>query len=465
MKRNQAPINTKQKTLNKYCPNLPDGKKHSLVAELERRENCSSEEDYSIRLELDGTIEIEETHCLTCQRRLVYNGYNERIAVLDNGLGRHEFRLHRKRCPACGEIKPDYSKLFPEYGTYHGNYKRRARQHYMEGLMPSQISRVFRIDFGVEIAKSTIFYWVSEIEDELREMLENTPVPSSGYWGYDEIHMRIAGERMYTIDTIDVNTGFVPAARISPNMGRAAGREVLMEGRKNSTYKINGIIKDMTTNLGGLFRTRCFKHIKQQNCLTHVKWAVSRHVKAFAGLSEHSQKPIPKEWRWLLSRFYDVIECSHKTDAYIQLEIVRSTIRKLKGRKKKHLITAFKTLSSSLGKIIAHQRNPWMPTTNNSLEGQHTCYTYYPSFKKRMMTPKGAQRILDYRVFRHNLRRFPGHIKKVWRKYRRFREILSDSPIKRKLAGHGNYFNHLFKKLRRWSRKYIDLWTTYFKVQ
>ncbi|MGV9205405.1 MAG: zinc ribbon domain-containing protein [Promethearchaeia archaeon] len=141
--------------------------------------------------------------------------------------------------------------------------------------------------------------------------------------------------------------------------------------------------------------------------MTHVKWGVSRHIKAFAGLSVHSQKPIPKEWRWLLSRYYDVIESVHETDAYIRLEILRSTIRKLKGRKKKHLITAFKTLSSSLGKIIAHQRDPWMPTTNNLLEGQHTCYTYYPSFKRKMMTPKGAQRILDYRVFQHNFKRFP----------------------------------------------------------
>ncbi|MBD3211658.1 MAG: hypothetical protein GF311_03545, partial [Candidatus Lokiarchaeota archaeon] len=71
----------------------------------------------------------------------------------------------------------------------------------------------------------------------------------------------------------------------------------------------------MTTNLGGLFRTQSFKHIFLQNCLTHVKWAVSRHVKAFAGLSVHSKKPIPPEWRWLLARFYRVIDSKHETDA------------------------------------------------------------------------------------------------------------------------------------------------------
>lgn len=462
---NAAPISVKQTTLNKFYPHLPNSGVHALVKSEEEAENLYSDESYSFELKPDGSIEIRETHCLSCHQRLVYNGYNKRIAVLDKGLGKHEFRIHRKRCKTCGEIKPDYSALFPEYGTYHENYKRRARQHYMEGLMPGQIKRVFRIDFDLKIAESTIVNWVNEIQDDLRELLESTPIPSSGYLGYDEIHMRIAGERMYAIDTIDVNTGFVPVAKISTEMGRDAGREVLMEGRKNCELKIEGLIKDMTTNLGSLFRTRSFKHILLQNCLTHVKWAVSRHVKAFAGLSEHSTKPIPDEWRWLLSQYYRIIDSNHETDAYIQLEILRSTIAKLEGKRKGHLLTAFKTLSSSLPKIIACQKDPKMPTTNNKMEGQHKVYTYYPSFKRNMMTPKGAQRVLDYRVFRHNFRRFSDAIKDLWKKYKKFRTIIADSPIPRKLAGFGMYFKHRFIKLHRWSKKYVDVWTTYLAIK
>jgi len=253
-------------------------------------------------------------------------------------------------------------------------------------------------------------------------------------------------------------------AKISSEMGRDAGREVLMEGRKNLELKIEGIIKDMTTNLGGLFRTRSFKHIALQNCLTHVKWAVSRHVKAFAGLSVHSKKPIPQEWRWLLSRFYRVIDSEHETDAYIQLEILRSIIPKLKKKKRRHLITAFKTLSASLPKIIACQRNPKMPTTNNKLEGQHKVYSYYPSFKRNMMTPRGAQRVLDYRVFRHNFRKLSDYITTLWRKYKMFRSIIADSPIPRKLAGFGMYFKHRFLKVQKWAESYIYIWNTYFRV-
>ncbi len=106
-------------------------------------------------------IYIKETHCLRCGSRLINNGINPRIAILDKGLGRHEFYIHRKRCPRCGEIKPDYSKIAPKFGNYHENYKRRARQHYMEGLMPSLIQRVFKIDFDMKIALASIVNWIN----------------------------------------------------------------------------------------------------------------------------------------------------------------------------------------------------------------------------------------------------------------------------------------------------------------
>ena len=175
-----------------------------------------------------------------CSRfRLVRNGYNDRIAILDNGLGKLEFCIQRKRCPRCGEIKPDYSKFVPKYGNYHENYKRRARQHHMEGLMPPQIQRVFKIDFGIQISLTIIVNWVNKIAKPLRKTLQETTVPSSGYWGYDEIHLRISKNRMYAIDTVDVNTRFVPVAKIAENMGRNEGKKVLMEGRRGKNLWIN----------------------------------------------------------------------------------------------------------------------------------------------------------------------------------------------------------------------------------
>ncbi len=463
IRKSLAPIKIEQTTLYKFCPDLPEPKTRDLLIQLDKKETISSGK-YTLRIEAGNTIKIQETHCLECGKRLKRNGFNARIAILDEGLGRYKFRLHRKHCRNCGEIKPDYSKFAPKYGIYHENYKRRARRHYMDGLMPSQIKRVFKIDFGIDISKSSIVNWVNETAEPLREMLVKTPVPSSGHWGYDEIHMRIRGEKMYTIDTVDVNTRFIPVAKISPNMGRDAGSEVLKEGRKNRALRIESVIKDCTTNLGGLFRTRNYRHIVQQNCLNHVKWIISAHVKAFAGLSTRSIKPVPKNWRWLLKRFYKLIDSKDETDAYIQLEIIRMTVEKLKGKKIKHIHTALKQLESWFPKIIAHQRNPSIPTTNNMLEGFQRKYLYYPAFKRSMMTLEGAQRILDYRVFRHNFGKFPEYISELRAKYETFRLLVKETKNHPTLRGAGMYFKHEFKKLDAWFGNYMEVWHQYFIV-
>ena len=126
---------------------------------------------------------------------------------------------------------------------------------------------------------------------------------SSGYWGYDEIHMKTAGKKRYTIDTVDLNTRFIPVVKIIKNMGRNIVREVLVEGRKHATLQIKGLVKDCSTNLGGLFKMHSFKNIKLQNCITHVKWIIARHVKIYEGIPPNSTKKLPKKWNWLLKLF------------------------------------------------------------------------------------------------------------------------------------------------------------------
>ena len=143
-------------------------------------------------------------------------------------------------------------------------------------------------------------------------------------------------------DTVDLNTRFVPVARITENMGRTVGSKVLKEGRKRAALELKGLVKDCSTNLGNLFNSWTFKNVKLQNCKTHVKWIIHRDVKVFSGLSQGSTKPVPKEWQWLLRRFYTVIDAKDETDIYIRLEVLRSTIHRLKGKRVSRLVKAFK---------------------------------------------------------------------------------------------------------------------------
>lgn len=456
-----TPINIEQTTLIKYFPSF---KINALINDGNRHSTHSKNQNYSLVLEPDNSIHIKERHCLQCGARLIKNGSNNRKVYLDKWKGKRKFRIMRKRCLKCGEIQPDYSKLAPRNCNYHKNYKLRVRQHYMEGLMPPQIQRVLKIDFGIRISKSSIVRWINEIEGRLRSLLRDTPVPSSGYWGYDEIHMKIAGRKRYTIDTVDLNTRFVPVARIMKNMGRKSGTKVLKEGRKRATLDIKGLIKDCSTNLGGLFQTWTFKNVKLQNCITHVKWIIHRHVKAFCGLPQGSTKPVPKEWQWLLRRFYEVIDSKSEVDIYIKLEILRSTLLKLREKRISRLKTAFKQLEKWLPKLIAHQRDPFLSNTNNLLESFHKKYTYYPSFKKHMMTERGAQRVLDYRVFRHNLRLFPEYIRQYKQKYERWRVSLPKMRGDAIFRGQGPHFRWIFKKLDAWYDKYKQAWNDMFLI-
>lgn len=460
-----TPIKIKQSTLNKFFPELPAPTEESLPSNIEDKLRLSEGDQYHLEMERDGTVFIKETHCLRCGKRLSKNGNNPRTVIFDNELGKQNFRLYRKICKNCGEIKPDYSKIAPKNANYHENYKRRARQHYMAGLTPSQIKKVFETDFGVTISESSIVNWINKVDEPLRKMLEETPVPSSGYWGYDEIHMNICKEKKYAINTVDLNTRFIPVAKIKPKMGKKSGREVLVEGRRNATLPIHALIKDCTTNLGGLFRTRSFKNVILQNCLTHVKWIVSKHVKAFAGLSKQSRKPVPKEWCWLRDRFYSIVNSGTDTNAYIGLEIVRRTVERLQGEKIKELHIALRQLESWLPKIIAHQRDSNLPKTNNMTEGFHKIYEYYRAFKKQMITEKGAQRVLDYRAYGHNIKLFPDYIQQYKVKYERWRVLVRNCKGDAILRGQGNHFKSMFRKLDRWHGNYMEVWNKFFAIK
>ncbi len=81
-----------------------------------------------------------------------------------------------------------------------------------------------------------------------------------------------------------------------------------------------------------------------------------------------------------------------------------------------------------------------------------------------MMTQEGAQRVLDYRVFGHNFRKFPGHITKIKKKYGEYRILLTKLPDGRLMAGHGMYFKYEFKKLDKWYGNYQQLWDQYFTI-
>ena len=97
-----------QSTLIKFFPCL-EIKNLKLNRAIKPRKR--NKESYNLVFEPTNDIKIKQTHCLECNSRLVKNGWNFRILILDNQRGKDLFRLNRKRCPKCGEIRPDLSRF------------------------------------------------------------------------------------------------------------------------------------------------------------------------------------------------------------------------------------------------------------------------------------------------------------------------------------------------------------------
>jgi hypothetical protein len=71
LRENSAPIKIEQCSLNKFCPTLPEMENHGLLAELNRRNELSTTNEYTLEMRRNGTIYIKEMHCHACGSRLV----------------------------------------------------------------------------------------------------------------------------------------------------------------------------------------------------------------------------------------------------------------------------------------------------------------------------------------------------------------------------------------------------------
>jgi transposase-like protein len=432
----------------RHAGRAPAGGKQYTIAEVE-----------------PGVIGIRESHCLHCGRRLLRNGGNPRQVIQDLGLGRKAYRVLRKRCPCCGEIKPDYTALWPRFGHYHENYKRRARQHYLQGLPPGRARKALVVDLGVAVGRSTLARWVDQPAGELREVLVGTPVPTSGVWHYDEIFLRVRGERAYTIVVHDAVTDFNLNARASPTMDRSAAKATLQEARRIRNHgpadPLKSLVMDGTTNLGHTLHTRGFENVTVGRCHTHFKWQASAAVKRYAGLPKESRKPLPPEYHPLRQQFYRVLDAGSEGAAFVALEALRATVSRLQS---KALLVALRQVEISLSKILAHLRDPDLPATNNKVENFNQRLEYLPTFKRRMMTLPGAQRAADYGAFGHNFGRFAAHVSRLRKQRAEFKALLAGDPGDRTLRGMSTYFSWEFAKLDQSHRQYLAFWNKYLAI-
>ncbi len=53
-------------------------------------------------------------------------------------------------------------------------------------------------------SESSIRNWVNLAAEHIQKVVMNTKLPVSGYFGFDEIHMRTDGERTYILSLVEL---------------------------------------------------------------------------------------------------------------------------------------------------------------------------------------------------------------------------------------------------------------------
>ncbi|MFX0102174.1 MAG: hypothetical protein ACFFCS_21590 [Candidatus Hodarchaeota archaeon] len=453
---------TKQSTLNNFCDFLPAARPLRLDKALEwELEPKISDNSYTVNLKGENIIEIEEMHCKDCGCQLYHNGYNPKQPVLDRSLGKRYYRVHRKRCPRCGEIKPDYSVLAPAHGHYHENFKRKARQHYINGQSISWIKMTLEVDLEVPIPYTTIVDWVVNMEEPLKDLLSTTWLPLSGYLHHDETFASIAGQEQYVITSIDSVTGFAPRSTVSSRNTKRVHRKHFNRIKRPNKLVIKAIIADGTKTFESLFDTRYLKFAIRAQCLMHFKWRSSKKLKKFAGLGETSIKPLLKKLRSFKKAFYDVFGSNDTTGAYVALERLRCFVEKAN---EKYLTTLFEDIESRIPQITAWQRDLRIPKTNNKCENFNQYLQRHLSFKGRSRNQEALGRICDCRTYKHNRSRFNSYLDKIRRLRVEYEHNTIEKPIDPTLKGCGTWLFHERRRTLASLEKYDIFWTDYLEI-
>lgn len=454
---------TKQTSFNNFCDLLQPPRPQMLRAAIKfESEPRIVGNRYTLVLKRGNVIDIAEHHCKDCGALLYHNGYNVKRPVLDLGLGRRKFLVHRKRCLNCGEIAVDLSAIASPNCSYHENYRRRARRFYMSGASFSRVKQSLKDCFDIDVPYTTIVGWIRAVEMPLRKHLSTTATPQSGHWHHDETFLRIGGQKAYAPVTIDGVTGFVPAATISFKNDRASARDHLNLAKRPGRTTIKSLVMDGTNKIATLFKTRFLKEAVRQQCLMHLKWRATKKLKRLAGLGESSFKPLPYKFKTFRQRFYGVLDSTDETTAYIALERLRDVVEKAN---KSYITTLFKDIEAKLPQIIAWQREPNIAKTNNKCENFHQQLKYHVSFKARCRNMEAAQRIADFRVLRHNLSKFKPWHKRIQGKKDTFMGLKREKPFDRTLLGGDAYYKYEFARISRALGKYQAFWDAYLALQ
>lgn len=408
----------------------------------------------ALHLSADNVIELRHPYCPYCKRKLVKWGTNPRTIISEDGFFSTIRRVQRYRCRKHKEITPDLSAWVPTGATYTESFRRLACTLFASGFTPARIHIIFRICFPQWPSESLIRLWIRELGDAIKPIMDATPVPTSGYMGYDEIHVNVNGEHGYVQTMPDLETGFWIYVAYTDTLTKATIKQFFSKVKQRNSTDIHGLVRDWCIQFGNLFRTRGYTRITVQRCQAHFKKNLNERIYDAAGLGKAFSRTLSTPFRKVKDYLFAPFDAPTRVQAEIRLAIADY---KLRGRISEDVDKILDYFHARQDQVFAHYQVPRLKATNNMAERMNFALETYRSLKHRMKTPGGIEAVILAEFFFHNYRQFPRYIRRMEAKIRRLADLRRHSPGDKQLLYAERGAKVHLAAVRRWYGEYAEI--------
>jgi hypothetical protein len=240
-------------------------------------------------------------------------------------------------------------------------------------------------------------------------------MPSIGSLIYDEIHLKINGDKAYLLVALDSFTRFVVRSEITLSKEKAEIKQFFQNIRLVQNIKIDSVVHDGCNSGWSAFQDRSLKNITQGRCHTHFKWNVREKVYAAAGLGKKMTQTLPYLYFRFLKLLYYAIGAIDDFKFWTRIEMARSIADTI-GNDDLYTIIGF--VETNQQSLQNWYRMEYLAKSTALVESINHEIENYPVYKHGEHTINGAIFCSESRIYMHNMReitRLPAKLEKEQR--------------------------------------------------
>ncbi|MFX0098280.1 MAG: hypothetical protein ACFFCS_01790 [Candidatus Hodarchaeota archaeon] len=413
-------------------------------------------------LDRHKVIALVKPRCPDCGKKLIKWGKNKRKLILDHGHVPHIKGVQRYRCPLHGEIKVDLGVFVEERKQYARNWRRRATQLMYDGATPPAVHRTLKKVYNMAPCVTSIRNWAYEAADAATKVVDAGLVPSSGYYGYDEIHLIFRDTKVYIQTAIDLVHSFVPRLGYSTKLTTKSTLLAWDAIHSNPRTRIDGLVIDGASGYIPNLRLPRYAHVKAQLCITHYKKGIAEKMHKMAGLGKKLKVPLHEPYASYKRILYGPFNRSSRVNA--EFSLAQASI-KLEDVGIYDLTQLLHDIIFKADFLFRYLEYPRLHRTNNKNERFNFKLEKYPTLKTKMHTGLGIKRVADAITFLHNYDLFPGYLKLVRKRCKLLRAQMKESEEDHDLVvEYMTGLSHIHQVLR-WKGVYDKVYADFFEIK